>query len=209
MNQYPRNVSFRPIQAWPGAHTANRKRSPFRATWRATMDLLDHELWNLGPGRYPDAVLELALRERDIRVSDGMPRADARTQHPGVILDIESVKGPLRFPCDRFDTWQDNLRAIALALEALRKVDRYGVTQRGEQYTGWRAIEATSNAAPFTDTASAVRWIRDYASLPTASLAAVVRAARRQAHPDRNSGDRTEYDLVDAAVQLLEREGLL
>lgn len=42
--------------------------------------------------------------------------------------------------------WQINLRAIALGLEALRKLDRYGITSRGEQYTGWRAIEATPSS---------------------------------------------------------------
>jgi hypothetical protein len=33
-----------------------------------------------------------------------------------------------------------NARAIALGLEALRKVDRYRITKRGEQYTGWSAL---------------------------------------------------------------------
>jgi hypothetical protein len=39
-----------------------------------------------------------------------------------------------------FPAWQNNVRAIALALEALRKVDRYGVTRGNEQYTGFRAL---------------------------------------------------------------------
>lgn len=43
-------------------------------------------------------------------------------------------RGHLSYPCDTFTTLQDNLRVIALALEALRMVDRYGVTRRGEQY---------------------------------------------------------------------------
>jgi hypothetical protein len=33
-----------------------------------------------------------------------------------------------------------NARAIALGLEALRKVDRYRITKRGERYTGWSAL---------------------------------------------------------------------
>ena len=33
-----------------------------------------------------------------------------------------------------------NLRAIALALAALRAVERYGVTRRQEQYKGWAEL---------------------------------------------------------------------
>ena len=46
----------------------------------------------------------------------------------------------MRFPCDTFTDWQANVRGIALALEALRAVDRYGVTQQAEQYRGWTAL---------------------------------------------------------------------
>jgi len=42
--------------------------------------------------------------------------------------------------CGKFPTWQDNVRAIALGLEALRKVDRYGIVQSAEQYRGWQAL---------------------------------------------------------------------
>lgn len=83
------------------------------------------------------------------RVTDGMPRADAKPEHPGIIVNIEPRnKPPMSFPCDTFTHWHDNLRAIALTLEALRKVDRYGVTQTGQQYRGWQAIEA---APPSSD----------------------------------------------------------
>ena len=39
--------------------------------------------------------------------------------------------------------WQHNLRSIALGLEALRAVDRYGISRRGEQYAGFRAALTT------------------------------------------------------------------
>ena len=40
-----------------------------------------------------------------------------------------------------------NLRSIALGLKALRAVDRYGVSRRGEQYAGFRAaLTAGGNA---------------------------------------------------------------
>lgn len=47
----------------------------------------------------------------------------------------------LRLPCDTFSYWKDNVRAVALALEALRKIDRYGV-RTGSQYAGFKALPA-------------------------------------------------------------------
>lgn len=63
--------------------------------------------------------LQIALREQDFRV-DGLLRAAARPEHPGVVLAIDSQHGPLSYPCDKFTLWRDNLRAIVLGLEALR-----------------------------------------------------------------------------------------
>ncbi|MBJ8342807.1 molecular chaperone DnaJ [Antrihabitans sp. YC3-6] len=208
MSDYPANVTLRPIAAWRGVETKNRVASNFSAPWRATLKLLDKELFNLGTGRRnAPAVLQIAMREQDFRI-DGLPRANARPTHPGVILSIDSKHGPLTYPCDKFTTWQDNLRAIALALEALRKVDRYGITASGEQYTGWRAIE--SGAAPlFRSADDAERYLRSLTKYSEQGIGFVIQRARANTHPDRHDGERTEYDKVDAAVQLLEREGRL
>jgi hypothetical protein len=73
-------------------------------------------------------------------VFDGGIYARATPFSPGVRVSFESRHGPLTYSADRFSHWQDNVRAIALSLEALRKVDRYGVAGHGEQYRGWTAI---------------------------------------------------------------------
>lgn len=207
MSDYPASVKLRPISTWPGTETRERVRSNFSAPWRDTLQLLDRELRHLGGGyRSAPTVLEIAMREQDFR-NDGLPRAHARPTHPGVIVNIETkAYGPLRYPCDRFTDWHDNLRAIALALEALRKVDRYGVTKHGEQYAGWRAIEA-SQPMPTADDAE--RSLRLVAGDMDGDLDRVVRAARAKVHPDRNGGDRGVYDAVDTAVQVLTKAGRL
>lgn len=121
------NLAFRPIQSWPGALTKIRRRAQFKAGYTATLGLLDRELQYLAA---KDVVLQVALRDEDIRL-DGAPRANAKpASHPGVILSFDSKHGPLSYPCDTFADWEDNLRAIALSLEHLRAVDRYGVTKR-------------------------------------------------------------------------------
>lgn len=202
--KYPSGMTLRPLQSWPREFTHPRRRSPFRAGWSDTIDLLDRELHKLGSyNRNAPSVLQIAMREQDFRL-DGLPRASAIPDHPGVILHIEAAaQGPLSFPCDAFDRWQDNLRAIALALEALRKVDRYGITPGNEQYTGWKAIEAT----PTVDAkAAAERFLREYAGhqygeVPT--MANIHRRARAKAHPDRNGGDQSNWDKVEHAAKVL------
>lgn len=133
----------RPISTWPGGQIGPGRRSPFDAPWWSTLELLERELGMLGASR---VVLEMAIEESDLRL-DGMPRARAVARHPGVVLSFESAHGPLRYATAEFDSWQANVRAIALGLEALRKVDRYGIAKRGEQYRGYRQIESGGPSA--------------------------------------------------------------
>lgn len=184
-----------PIRQWPGPLTADRRRHPFRVSrqrswgrgsehgvdWSGTVDLLDRELFQLDA---ENVVLQMAVTDRDIR-NDGWIRANARPEHPGVILTFDSMHGPLSYPCDTFEDWQANVRAIALALEALRKVDRYGVTKRGEQYTGWKAIPASTSASP----SRGRELIEKHGS---------VKAALFATHPDRG-GSSEDFMAVQAA----------
>lgn len=133
---------FRPIGSWPGASTPDAKRGSrwsFRASWSDTLSLLEYELGKLNAR---DVVIQVALEDRHIRL-DGWPRGDApNPSHPGVVIAFGSKHGPLQYATDAYEWWQHNVRAIALGLEALRKVDRYGITRRGEQYTGWKQLGA-------------------------------------------------------------------
>lgn len=204
--RWPHNIHVRPIQAWPGEQTRGRASAPFRSSWQSTIELLTREL-NALKAKTP--VLQVAIAESDFRL-DGYPRAQAYASHPGVILAFDTAHGSLSFPCDRFDEWQDNVRAIALAMEALRKVDRYGITKRGEQYTGWRAIGSAvaMPAAMDQDVAWSIigsfgdRPIEEQRANPS-GLAAAVRKARGFAHPDRHDGDRTLWDQVEQAARAL------
>lgn len=209
MTSWPAGLRVAPIREWPGALTPEhkRQRSNFSAPWLSTLETMHRELRELGAR---DAELLVAIPPAQFRI-DGYPRAQAKAEHPGVILSFDSRHGHLSYPCDTFTTWQDNLRAVALALEALRKVDRYGVTRHGEQYRGFAAIEAARAAGehPFTDAPSADRWIVDHYRIPgDYTLAATVRGAKRATHPD-HGGDAEQFRHVMAAEQLLRDAGLI
>lgn len=130
------DTTIRPISTWPGVMPKRHAIPKFRAGVSDTFALLRRELATLNAKQ---VVIELAIGEGDIR-RDGLPYAEARAAHPGVIVSFDSRHGHLRYATAEFSTWQANLRAIALSLEALRAVDRYGVSKRGEQYAGWRAL---------------------------------------------------------------------
>lgn len=207
MNYWPESMKVQPIIEWPGTLTRNRVRSSFGSTQSATLQLLRRELSQLGA---KDVLLQIAIDRAQFRL-DGFPRATAKPQHPGLILTMESRFGPLSYPCDTFTLWEDNLRAIALALEALRKVDRYGVTKRGEQYRGFLAIEgATAAPAGFASAQDALVWLRQVVGVYALDLdvKALLRGAQRVAHPD-HGGRAEDFQRVTLAEARLRAEGLL
>lgn len=216
MSTWPTTLNVAPIREWPGELTRSRRPSPFRAGLTDTLDVLGREIQHLTTTRAQreSAEMLVAIPAGDMWRLDGRPRAHAVATHPGVIFSLDSKHGHLSYPCDSFTTWQDNLRAIALALEALRKVDRYGVTKRGEQYRGFLALEATAAPAGFATADAALRWLIDFTSwTPTfpggeVPPRAVLRAAQRRAHPDAGGGAAT-FQRVSLAEAKLREEGLL
>jgi hypothetical protein len=174
-------VTFRPLERPVGGST---RYSQFKAPWTRTVELLAKELRAHGARR---TILEVDLREQDIRL-DGLPRADRNARTPGIVLSFEAtaVHGSpkLRYEVGTFTHWQDNVRAIALGLEALRAVDRFGVTKRGEQYAGWKQLES---GGPSSDRGRVL--IRVHGG---------VREALFATHPD-HGGDPADFADVQAA----------
>ncbi len=170
---------------------ASWQRSRFEASLTRTLADLGRELRAL---KATNVVIELDVRDRDIRL-DGYPRADARPANPVVAISFDSRHGPLRYATGEYDDWRHNLRAIALSMEALRAVDRYGVSKRGEQYQGWKELTKS------TDPADAIQT-REQAQAFLAQWAGDVRAAVKATHPD-HGGDETEFRKVMRAKELV------
>jgi hypothetical protein len=178
-------ATFRPIDKWAGELTEARRYSQFSASWPDTLHLLKRELEKLDA---ENIIVQLALREDQIR-QDGFPRAGVSPDHPGVILAFDSRYGPLKYATDVFTRWEANIRAIALGLEALRKVDRYGITKRGEQYTGWKALPETAGYQEDWLVERGEALIAEYGTTRDALMAT---------HPDRG-GDPDDFRAVQAA----------
>lgn len=218
------NWIYRPIDAWPGDLTPNNKRqcTRFKAKLSDTLDLLGDELGHL---RVKEAVIQLALEPQDLR-RDGLPRAGSKPAHPGVIVSFESKHGPLRYFTDAFkacyfndgEGWHSNLRAIALGLSDLRRLDRYGIGKRGEAYAGWAQLppgQSMGHPNGKMTVEEAARFLADAAYdglsdgrslIGPAGQGFVAEAWRRAAkrhHPD-HGGDPAAFRRLTEARELLE-----
>lgn len=203
-------LTCHPLGNWTWPRTKTPRRAPFSAPWHTTLAQLDTELRYL---RARDAALLVDLDPGQIR-KDGWPYSHALPRTSGVVLSFTSKHGALTYPCDTYSHWQHNIRAIALGLAALRAVDRYGVTARGEQYTGWKALPCASapaarpfetvlEAAMYIGTKSGTglnghRIIQDENAAREAYFAAV-----KKLHPDAG-GSKEDFLLLQEAKALVE-----
>lgn len=187
-----------------------RKSSPFSAKWSDTRTLLIAEVQRLG-GR--DLVIEVDIPETDFRIN-GELRSRAQFASPAVRVSFDSrLHGPMMHPCDTFTAasyrdgagWQQNVRAVALTLQSLRAVDRYGAADTGQQYQGFRAIGGGTPmpaGPPPMSSGAAAELLRSYAPAGT-PLEVAWRRAVRVTHPDTTTGDRAAFDRVQEAARVL------
>ena len=210
--------STRPLSDRTWLQPSKRRRSPFTAGWGDTLSLLEREVAQLG-GR--NLVIEVDVREQDFKLN-GELRANARPTDPAVRIAFASrAHGDLIYQCDAFNQlgygskavhpWQDNVRAIAFKLEALRAVDRYSASGRGEQYTGFRAIGGRSMGGGSEPTLTSSEAYAVFCTILGSGSALeypptdprTIRAVKKAAHPDANGGDTTLWEQATEAARAL------
>jgi hypothetical protein len=192
---------------WPGKRTVYKKKAPFKSQWTKTETALARELGysHLG-ARKIELALELRNGGMDLR-NDGKLKANAR---PGaaVILSFLDKEGQRQaYPCDTYGWWEDNLHAIAVVLEDLRRAERYGV-QSALLRAGFKALP--SQATVTMDATAAAGILADGSPFVVADVLRdpsiakdVARRAVFASHPDRNHGERAQYDRVEQAKKVL------
>jgi hypothetical protein len=194
---------FRPIERWPQEQTRHRRHAHFRVNYSRTLVELSSELEKLGARR---GYIQADVRESEIR-NDGNIRADAKPATPRVIVSAETKHGPLSLPCDTYVDWRDNVRAIALSLEALRNVDRHGVTKRGEQYRGLKQL--TAGTGP-VNSQEAAQFLAKHTDVSADSILrssgefeAAYRIAAKALHPDTAGAYGEDWNHLQVAVAIL------
>lgn len=200
----------RPISDRTWQRPGGRKRAQFRSTFSSTLYDLEYEVLHL---RGRDVVLEVDVRERDIR-RDGGLRADARPESPAVVVAFGTPDGPMQFRADKYTQWQDNVRAVALTLTSLRAVDRYGATDTGQQYTGFKALPpagialgagmSVDDAVTFIVEHSGNVYAANYLLHNPDQMLAAYRLAAKRLHPDTSGGDHALFQKLQDAKRVLD-----
>lgn len=214
------NYSFSPLgNKFPRKLTPadERSYSRFKKSWPQILDDLERETYLL-EARDGSIVIRTFHESYDIR-NDGKLAGNVREpKYPGVVLafDVPSADRerwvPMAFECDQFTTWRANVQAIAGALEALRKVERYGVSSRGKtnaHYEGYKALPSAEgkvstreSAAAFMATHSGVA-MKEILFSDTARATAFRKAAHKL-HPDREGGSTEEFQKLNEANKVLQ-----
>lgn len=113
---------------------------------------------------------------------DGRPRADGHPPYDtGVAVYFWRIGDPRMnvLACDRWQTVQENLRAITLHIEALRAVERYGVGTIERVLEGYALPASSSVERPWWQ----VLGVSEFATQD--EIQAAFREKAREVHPDR------------------------
>lgn len=147
----------------------------------------------------PDLVVissDLQLRR------DGMPYSGKpMPRDPGVAVYFTLDDVPHCMPCDRWNRLPDNLAAIAAHMGALRGMERWGVGDLRQIFSGFAQL-------PPPGAAGQPHWSEILGVAPLARMLEITAAWKRlrsQCHPDRG-GDADQFHLVNLAYEQAQRE---
>lgn len=203
-------ITIKPIQKWIGAETKTPGNSQFRNTYSDTKKKLGFELAKLN-AISSSVQLEMFIKPEDLRRDGILLRAHAKPYKPGVVLSfsiitrrfknnqtgvIRNETKTLSYPCDTYNDWQDNVRAIALSLEKLRSVARYGVFKYEDMIS---RLALPSADGKLSDADAALAFLSNKSGHPIGeikssevSLKTAYRVAAQNLHPDKNGGKTTD-----------------
>lgn len=187
-------------EGWPRTPLAQRARSPYKVTpERATGDLV-RSLKLLGASS-GSIVISTNIPVR----RDGLPYANVREpEDAGVaVWWITRAHGERVLACDRWRKVHENIRAIGLAVDGLRAIDRAGASQiLHRAYSAFAALPAAPDRVPEQPWWTVLGFnekVLEVLSIPV--IEARHRELSRTAHPDRGGSHEAMTELNRALAQ--------
>lgn len=149
---------------------------------------LEYQLTALGAS---DGILSTNQRLR----LDGRPRQnEGEPADPGAAIYFRFNKQDRVLACDKWDRVADNIAALAAHIDALRRIDRYGVGDLNQAFAGYAALPAKG---------STWRTTLGFAPDETVTPEMISEARRRrarEAHPDVQGGSHDAMASLNVAV---------
>lgn len=115
---------------------------------------------------------------------DGRPRSDNEPRDPGAAVYFSFKGRATVFACDHWNRVADNIAAIAAHIDAIRRIERYGVGSLEQALAGYKSLPA--------DTAADWRAVFGFPKEAAPSLDELDKAYKRVArekHPDVGGSD--------------------
>lgn len=129
---------------------------------------------------------------------DGLPRSNQpEPSDPGAAVYFKLKGKPRCLACDKWNRVADNIAAIAQHIDALRRIDRYGVGTMEQAFAGYAALP------PSAEDWRSVFGLSQHATL--ADVETKFRALAIEHHPDRG-GDAAMMSKLNAARDAAKRE---
>jgi hypothetical protein len=141
--------------------------------------------------------------------NDGMPFAqERRIEDPGVAVYFNRKGRQLCVPVDRYVTMLDNLRAVALSIEAIRGLERWGgMSMMDRAFTGFAqlpgAVEPEKPRQPWRE----VFGLAEGFPATPEIIEAMFKAHSKSRHPDMGGDDEGFRELVRAREDALKEIG--
>lgn len=188
-------------EGWPRTPVADRKDG--RNSFKRPGDRY-HEPWTFAAAR--DALLDEVWRHRPTSVvlstnfptgKNGPMEGRRRPEDEAVAVYFQRKGKPYVLACDRYHDAEGNMRSLALALEAMRALERHGGGVMMERaFDGFQALPAPRSC-----------W--EILGVPPGATAAAIDAAyktkARAAHPD-SGGSTTAMAELNAARDSARRQ---
>lgn len=186
--------------AWPGGwpRTSSREHSRFGRQGKGlTIDRARREVQDqvrmLGGTKL---VISTNIELRN----DGLPRSDRRApSDPGVAVYFRLKGEPKCIPIDKYGRVEENLYAVALCIDAMRGLERWGAPRMVDAaFAGFKALPATAGAS------SGAWWevLKVPPGAPRDTVLSAHRELSRKWHPDVEGGDAEQFKRVQEALAL-------
>lgn len=173
-------------KSWPKTETNKKEDGRFKQTLAGALNNLKNECTRLGG--------------KNLVLSSNYTLGCERPAEPGVVAYFQLEEANIAIPCDRWKLVEHNVQAIALTIEAMRGMERWGAKHMiTAMFTGFKALpQKGSGMDPYV-----VLKLPLGKEVTEAEITAAYKRRAKEVHPDVPGGSEEQWREVREAHDLL------